>query len=134
MTDNHEPDRTYPWGEGDDAERANFGMSIGDVSPMGCFPTGASRYGCEEMSGNVWEWTRSLVGDYPYPAPGDDREKRESPSGDAPRVLRGGSFLNPPRNARCAVRNWNHPWLRFRFLGFRVLLSPFSLDSEASDL
>jgi iron(II)-dependent oxidoreductase len=134
MTGNHEADRTYPWGEGENAERANFGDNIDDVSPVGCYPTGASPYGCEEMSGNVWEWTRSLVGDYPYPAPGDDREKRESPSGDAPRVLRGGSFILVPRLARCAVRLGFHPTLRGRFVGFRVMLSPFSLTSEASDL
>jgi len=134
LTDNGKPDRSYPWGDGEDSERANFGGNIGDVSPVGCYPVGASPYGCEEMSGNVWEWTRSLLGDYPYPAPGEDREKREDSSTDAPRVLRGGSFYNDPRYARCAVRYWFHPGLRGRSVGFRVLLSPFSLNSEASDL
>jgi formylglycine-generating enzyme required for sulfatase activity len=54
------PRRDYPWGEGFDLEKANAEASIGETSALGAYPAGASPYGCEELSGNVWEWTRSL--------------------------------------------------------------------------
>jgi len=75
--------RTYPWGEKIDAERANYDETgIGGTSSVGAFAAGVSPYGCEEMGGNLWEWTRTIWGDdwgkgefeYPY-NPKDGREE-----------------------------------------------------------
>jgi formylglycine-generating enzyme required for sulfatase activity len=125
--------RIYPWGPEFDPERANTHESgIGGVSTVGCFPNGASVYGCEEMSGNVLEWTRSLWGEdsplfsYPY-EPLDGRENLKAPA-RVVRILRGGLYCWASRFAQCAVRLRPGPYFRLGkvAVGFRVLLSPSS--------
>jgi len=54
--------RIYPWGPEEqepDEHRANFGLSVGDLTPVGMFPDGDTPEGVADMAGNVWEWTRS---------------------------------------------------------------------------
>ena len=92
--------RIYPWGnEPPDENRCNFNKNVGDTTPVGKYPKGASPYGVLDMAGNVWEWTSSKYQSYPYKA--DDG--RESPEGSDLRTLRGGSFLNSPRLTTCAA-------------------------------
>jgi formylglycine-generating enzyme required for sulfatase activity len=126
--------RTYPWGEEPDSNRANYEETgLFETSTVGAFSGGASVFGCEEMSGNVWEWTRSLWGEdhrkpgfgYPYQA-GDGREDLEAPS-QVLRVLRGGAFGSYSEYVRCAFRAWSGPDARSGNIGFRVVLSPFPL-------
>jgi formylglycine-generating enzyme required for sulfatase activity len=74
------------------------------------------------MVGNVWEWTQSLFKGYPYQA-GDGREALKA---SGRRVLRGGSFYNDQRYARCAYRYNLNPVDRNDNLGFRVCASPIS--------
>ena len=50
--------REYPWGnKKPDETLCNFNMNVGDTTPVGKYPDGASPYGALDMSGNVWEWT-----------------------------------------------------------------------------
>lgn len=113
--------RGYPWGDQFDPNCANTSEAgIGTTSVVGCFPGGASPYGLLDMSGNVWEWTRSVYKDYPY-HPGDGREDLSS---TAARVLRGGAFNSSEGDARCACRNWDSPSDRNPSYGFRVVVSP----------
>jgi len=119
--------RIYPWGNKPDPNKANYvDTGLGTTSAVGCFPGGAGPYGCEEMSGNVWEWTRSLFGDYPYPPEGPKRQAREdlNAPGDASRVLRGGAFNYFAGFARCADRYGGYPDSRYDASGFRVVGSP----------
>jgi formylglycine-generating enzyme required for sulfatase activity len=119
--------KIYPWGNELDPQKANFDETgISRVSAVGCFPGGKSPAGCEEMSGNVWEWTRSSWEKYPY-VRDDGRENIEAPP-QVPRVLRGGSFGYYSRYVRCSVRDGYGPLLRLRVIGFRVVLLPFSSD------
>lgn len=125
--------RTYPWGEEPSAGLANYNNSgLGGPSPVGCFPGGASPFGCEEMAGNVWEWTRSLWGEYPY-NPQDGREKLKAD--DELRMVRGGSFSDSRLAARSTYRTRSLPFARGRPLGFRVVCSPLlsNVPLEKSD-
>ena len=125
--------RIYPWGDEFDSNKANTGETgIGTISAVGCFPDGASRYGALDMSGNVWEWTRSLWGKdlgkpefgYPYD-PKDIRREDLNASHDVLRVLRGGSFYYSPWRARWAFRGRDNPDDGGANVGVRVVASPF---------
>ena len=82
------------------------------------------------MSGNVWEWTRSLWGkdwdepsfNYPYDPADKEREDMDA-SRDIMRVVRGGSYFNSARRVRCAFRHWNLPDFRYGHDGFRVVVA-----------
>ena len=117
------PKRRYPWESDEpDPNRANFDYTgIGTASAAGCFPGGVSPYGGEDMSGNVWEWTRSIYRDYPY-QPEDGRENLQA-GDDEPRVLRGGSFIHDEWLVRCASRGRGDPDSLLDYLGFRVVLA-----------
>jgi formylglycine-generating enzyme required for sulfatase activity len=123
------PTRAYPWGEPFDADKANVESAIGETNAVGCYLAGASPYGCEEMSGNLWEWTRSLWGrdlwtpDFEYPYSPDDPKREDVNAGeDIFRVVRGGSWYGHRGYARCAVRRWRLPDYRSFDQGFRVVL------------
>jgi formylglycine-generating enzyme required for sulfatase activity len=127
-----EDKRRYPWGNDSDSNRANYDdTGIGTTSAVGCFPGGASPCGAEDLSGNVWEWTRSLWGedwqepdfDYPYDSE-DGREDLEA-GDDVRRVVRGGAFYLAEFDVRCACRYRWLPHLRGYYYGFRVVVSPF---------
>jgi len=121
--------RIYPWGdEPPDEGRCSFENHVRGTTPVGRYsPQGDSPYGCADMAGNVWEWTRSLWGEdlrkpdfkYPYD-PEDGRENLET-GRDVRRVLRGGAFLDEDRRVRCAARLRLDPNRRYGDFGFRVV-------------
>lgn len=99
--------RRWPWGDEWESGRANAGTGILAIfrnrgtNEVGRYsPAGDSAYGLSCMAGNVWEWTSSLFLPYPY----DARDGRENLTASGSRVLRGGSWSNPPDQARCAAR------------------------------
>jgi formylglycine-generating enzyme required for sulfatase activity len=54
--------RIYPWGGTFDLNRCNTEESgVETTTPVGSYPRGARPYGVQDMVGNVWEWTSSLV-------------------------------------------------------------------------
>ena len=127
----------YPWGDQPDTDRANYGdTEIGTTTAVGCFPGGTSPYGMEDMSGNLWEWTRNLWRKdfdgysfkYPYDDATDGWEELRAGT-DVPRVVRGGSWGDHCYFARCAVRVWDFPDGRDYDRGFRVVVAPISQPS-----
>ena len=112
----------YPWGNEFDIKKCNTSEgNRGDTTSVGSYsPSGDSPYGCADMAGNVWEWTHSLLEDYPYKA----TDGREDEQASGYRVLRGGSFNSNEWNARCACRN-DSSIVNFSYgIGFRVVASP----------
>ena len=129
--------RVYPWGRREpDAELCNYDRNVGYTTRVGRYsPQGDSPYGCADIAGNVWEWTRSLWGkefvkpDYGYPYRAVDGRENEDAPEDVPRVMRGGSWLNNRRLARCANRNRDVPDNFTLSVGFRVLSPGIVLNS-----
>jgi serine/threonine-protein kinase len=126
--------RKYPWGNDPvSGERANFcdincprnianpifDDGYADTSPVGNYPAGASPYGAMDMSGNVWEWTSTIVRDYPY----DAIDGRENPDIYAERVWRGGPWSNGYWWMRSSVRYRSIPSYWYVNLGFRCASS-----------
>ncbi len=108
-----EDGREYPWGEGFEKSAANTwdseatGAGLGGTTAVCAFPQGVSPTGAWDMSGNVWEWTRSWYD--------DDRKYR---------IVRGGSWIGYQWFARCSFCNWSTPLMFNDDLGFRVAIAP----------
>jgi formylglycine-generating enzyme required for sulfatase activity len=124
--------RVYPWGDDFSEARCNSDeLALQDTTPVGIFLAGASPYGCLDMAGNVWEWTRSLWGkdfsnpEFKYPYNPEDRRREDSEAPDeVRRVLRGGAFCNDRRLMRCACRGRGRPGYHGWNFGFRVVVLP----------
>ena len=110
--------RIFPWGNELRRDRANF--ATGRPAPVAEVACPECPHGLHDMSGNVWEWTRSPWQPYPY----DEADDREGLEGDALWVMRGGSFSDPIRNVRAAIRGAAGPDVRREFIGFRVVITP----------
>jgi formylglycine-generating enzyme required for sulfatase activity len=109
--------RVFPWNGPPSRDYANYGGTA--TAPVGTFPCPECPFGLFDMSGNVWEWTRSPYQPYPFTA-ADDRDRLAD---DALWVIRGGSFSDTERNVRAAVRGGADPGARRPFMGFRVVIS-----------
>jgi len=108
--------RIYPWGNQARKDRANYSGKTTTV--VGSFDCPECVYGLSDMSGNVWEWTRS-----PYqPLPFDSTDDRENLSKEALWVMRGGAYNDAENNARSAVRGAADPGARRPFIGFRLVM------------
>jgi iron(II)-dependent oxidoreductase len=113
--------RIYAWG--DDAPtdaHGNFDLRYFDTTPVGSFPSGASAYGCLDMTGNVWEWTSDPFAGYEgftaYPYP----EYSEVWFDGDHRVLKGGSWATHPSVLRTSFRNFFRRHFRIAFAGIRL--------------
>ncbi len=111
--------REFPWGDAppDDNLGNLFENGLWSVAPIGAFPDGQSLYGCQQMIGDVWEWTTS---DYtPYPGFKSEFDEYNDKWFVGQKVLRGGSFATPRLHIRTTYRNFFHPEERWMVSGFR---------------
>jgi sulfatase modifying factor 1 len=104
--------REFPWGEGADCARANWGNFEGEgpcagknpgrPTPVGQYAAGASPFGVMDLGGNVWEWVDAAYEDEP-----------------GRKVVRGGSCCSYFVEPRAANRNAWAAEHRDGDLGFR---------------
>jgi iron(II)-dependent oxidoreductase len=116
----HGTARRHPWGDAPPtAELATLDQNTFAPSAVGSHPRGASYFGCQQLLGDVWEWTASDFEPYPgfraFPYP----EYSAIHFGKGYKVLRGGSWATQPLVARTTFRNWDLPQRRQIFAGFR---------------
>jgi formylglycine-generating enzyme required for sulfatase activity len=118
--------RKYPWGDDDPSagylnacgrecmawgakngveEKAMYDADDGyaNTAPVGSFPKGASRYGVQDVVGNVWEWVADYYGPY-------SKEEQKAPTGPATgdeKVIRGGAWNG-------SYASWVRPTFRYK--------------------
>ena len=118
--------RKYPWGDDDPAsahlnacgkecvawglkngieEKAMYDADDGfaNTAPVGSFPKGASRYGIQDVVGNVWEW----VADYYGPYKAEEQKEPKGPVEGTERVIRGGAWNG-------SFASWVRPTFRYK--------------------
>jgi len=100
----------YPWGSRYDDKYCNAGNRIGQTTPVDQYKEGASPFGIVDLAGNVWEWCLTEFDS------GDNATES-----DAPRVVRGGSWLDDLSRGCISLRNAIQPGTRINHIGFRIV-------------
>jgi iron(II)-dependent oxidoreductase len=112
--------RVFPWGDAPpSSEHANLDQWTFAPAAVGAYPEGASFFGCQQMLGDVWEWTSSDFEPYPGFEAFPYGEYSAIHFGKGYKVLRGGSWATHALVARTTFRNWDFPERRQIFAGFR---------------
>jgi formylglycine-generating enzyme required for sulfatase activity len=118
--------RKYPWGDDDPAsdrlnacgkecmawgqkhgveEKSMYDVDDGfpNTAPVGSFPKGASRYGVQDVVGNVWEWVADWYGEYSK----DEQTAPKGPASGEEKVIRGGAWNG-------SYASWVRPTFRYK--------------------
>ncbi len=136
--------RTYPWGDGLPSAdllnacggecvawgRTNYDPGaplsamykaddgFATTAPVGQYPKGKTRYGMQDMAGNVWEWVADFHAPYTYSDNAAVNPK--GPSIGEERVIRGGAWNgSDPAWLRPTYRYFAPPVMRSHGIGFR---------------
>ena len=124
--------RVFPWGDklelGHYANFADLRTAFAwreptiddgyaETSPVGSYPRGASPFGIEDLSGNVFEWCLDFFETYK----GKEKVNRRGPTSGMKRCYRGGSWKSRATSLRASARHFNTPEYSSNDVGFRVV-------------
>ena len=104
-----------PYSGSDDLDEVGWYDDNSEATTHAVGQKKANGWGLYDMSGNVWEWTWDIFGDY-----GGNVTDPTGASTGAFRVNRGGSWYYSAQRARVAFRYRYDPTLRNVNLGFRL--------------
>ncbi len=107
----------FPWRNIPADSVANFNND--EPRPVNAVSCSQCAWGLNDMAGNVWEMTRSILQDYPFDPQDDGANLVEDPLF----TMRGGSFSDGLANIRTAVRGGVDPGTSSPIIGFRVAIS-----------
>ncbi|MFT4092220.1 MAG: formylglycine-generating enzyme family protein [Niabella sp.] len=114
-------------------ERTHTGFGFTDVfkalvsaggytTPVNTYPTGKSYYGIYDMSGNVWEWTSSLI-----------TANNGAESGQQVNAIRGGSWYANLTSCKTTYRGEGRKASgHYNTVGFRLAASPSGTGLSSS--
>ena len=127
-----EDGRIFPWGSWSSVGHfANFADArtsfpwrdpaiddgFAETAPVGSFPRGASPFGVEDLSGNVFEWCLDTYEPYKGKEILNPRAAQKSRQ----RVYRGGSWKSRMSSLRATARAFNEPAYLANDVGFRIV-------------
>jgi len=113
---------------GTDNEEYKWSGSYGDgpkgeyrekTTPVNHFQH-SNAFGLHDMHGNVWEWCLDHWHKSYKDAPTDGSDWSADKKSTS-RVIRGGSWIDGPRDCRSAYRDFCDPAYTFTYIGFRVV-------------
>jgi len=97
------------WYAGNSGERTH---AVGQKTPNG--------FGLYDMHGNVWEWTNDWYSERSYEIDTETSDPKGVPGGRE-RVLRGGSWLDFPKDCTSSRRRKYNPDKNYSDIGFRIV-------------
>jgi formylglycine-generating enzyme required for sulfatase activity len=115
--------RTFPWGEGFDCSKANFGLCLEGTTPVGSYESGKSIYGAYDMIGNAYEWVADWFSSNYYE--NSPSSNPLGPSSGQLRVTRGGSSGTAEFGlVGVSARDAQDPTTTYSAMGFRCVYNP----------
>ncbi len=96
----HDPDNSTP------ALMYDEDDGFVNTAPVGSFPKGKSRYGLQDVVGNVWEWVADFYAEYDRATASSTVTEPKGPATGSDRVIRGGAWNG-------AQPSWVRPSFRF---------------------